>query len=83
MTAQRLLAAVRQHNGTLLKVTRKKSIVEQNNLVVPDRTPTRQPTTMMVSRDQIEKQLEKMSKLPVLPQILVNLNQVASDDKAS
>ncbi len=38
---------------------------------------------MMVSREQVETQLEKMSKLPVLPQILVNLNRVASDEAAS
>lgn len=38
---------------------------------------------MTISRQDVDRQIDKMSKLPILPQILVKLNQVAEDSHAS
>jgi putative nucleotidyltransferase with HDIG domain len=37
----------------------------------------------VVDRETIDRQIDRMSKLPILPQILVRLNQVASDSGSS
>ncbi len=37
----------------------------------------------MVARPEVTRELERLSELPILPQILVTLNKVADDDNAS
>jgi len=37
----------------------------------------------MVARPEVTREIEKLSELPILPQILVTLNKVADDDNAS
>jgi len=39
--------------------------------------------SQIVARGKVDKQIERMSKLPIQPQILLNLNKVAEDDSAS
>ncbi|MFH1841927.1 MAG: HDOD domain-containing protein [bacterium] len=38
---------------------------------------------MHVSREQVDQQIEKMAKLPIVPQILIKLNKVATNNHAS